>query len=402
MKQRALSLATTAVAVVLSAAASAQTVVKIGILNDRSSVYSDAGGVGSEVGARLAAEDFMAANPKVKVEFVAADHQNKPDIAAGIARRWFDTEGVDIIIDVPNTAAALAVGQIAQDKDKLFIDVGAASSDLTGQKCLPNMMHWAFDTWSMANGIVNTLVKQGNDSWFFITADYTFGHALERDASGFVKSSGGTVVGSVRHPFPANDFSSFIVQAQGSKAKVIGLANSGGDTVNLMKQASEFGMKDSGQKLAPLILTVPDIDAIGLDVAEGSVTVEGYYWDRDDVSRAFSKRFAERFKNRVPNMVQAGNYSAVMHYLKSVAAAGSKDTKTVIAAMKATPTEDIVFGKGRVRSDGRHIHDMHVFQVKKPSESKSKWDMYRYLSTIPAEQAFRPVSDGGCPTAKGS
>jgi branched-chain amino acid transport system substrate-binding protein len=372
--------------------------IKIGVLNDMSGLYSDLSGQGSVAAARMAVEDFGAAAKGMKVEIVSADHQNKPDVGSNIARTWFDVDKVD----VPTSSVALAVNEIAREKNKVFLVSGAAASDLTGPKCSPNTVHWTYDTWALANGTGKAMVKTGGDTWFFLTADYAFGHALERDTAAAVEANGGKVLGYVRHPFPGTDFSSFLLQAQASKAKVIGLANAGGDTINSVKQAAEFGITQGGQSLAGLLVFITDVHALGLQTAQGLALTEAFYWDQNDATRAFAKRFAPQFKNNMPTMVQAGVYSAVLHYLKAVEALKSDaDGKAVVSKMKELPTDDPLFGKGTVRADGRKIHDMYLFEVKKPSESKGPWDYYKLRATIPAAEAFRPLKDGGCPLVSG-
>jgi branched-chain amino acid transport system substrate-binding protein len=395
------SLTSLAAVLVLTAAAEAQISVKIGVLNDRSGLYADLSGEGSAVAARMAIEDFKASDKGIKAEVIAADHQNKPDVGATLVRRWYDQDGVDVVVDVPTSSVALAVNQVTRDKNKIFINSGAGSSDLTGPACSPNTIHWTYDTWAMANGTGSAMVKQGGDTWYFLTADYAFGHALERDTSDVVKKSGGKVLGAVRHPLSATDFSSFLLSAQSSNAKVIGLANAGGDTVNAIKAAADFGITQGGQNLAGLLIFITDIHALGLEAAQGLVLTESFYWDLNDATRAFSRRFAERHGGNMPTMVHAGVYAGILHYLKSVEALKDKDATKVMAKMKETPTDDPLFGKGQVRADGRKIHDMYLFQVKKPAESKGSWDLYRQLATIPADQAFRPMSEGGCPLVKG-
>src|SRR3954470_14196981 len=375
-------------------------VVKIGVLTDMSSLYSDIGGQGSVVAARLAVEDFGAAKKGMKVEIVSADHQNKADVGSAIARQWYDVDKVDAIFDVPNSGVALAVNQVTRDKGKAFIDTGAASSDLTGKACSPNTVHWLYDTWNLAHGTGSAIVKTGGDTWFFLTSDYAFGHALERDTSEVVKANGGKVLGAVRHPINTQDFSSFLLQAQASKAKVIGLANAGGDTTNSIKQAAEFGIVKGGQSLAGLLVFLTDVHALGLNTAQGLVFTETFYWDMNDQTRAFSKRFAEQDKGIHPTMVHAGVYASVLHYLKAVEALKSDDGTKVVARMKEMPTDDPLFGKGTIRVDGRKIHPAYLVEVKKPSESKGAWDYYKTRATIPAEQAFRPIDQGDCPLVK--
>jgi len=374
--------------------------VKLGVLNDRSGTYADLSGEGSVVAARMAAEDFKAADKGINVEVISADHQNKPDIGSSIARQWYDQDGVDVILDVPTSSVALAVSEITKEKNKIFINSGAGASDLTGKACSPNTVHWTYDTWALANGTGGAMVRAGGDTWFFLTADYAFGHALERDTAAVVEKAGGKVLGSVRHPFPGQDFSSFLLQAQSSGAKVIGLANAGADTTNAIKQAAEFGIVQGGQKLAGLLTFVTDVKALGLSTAQGLVLTEAFYWDQNDGTREFSKRFAEKHGGAMPTMVQAGVYASVLHYLKAVEATKSKDAATVMAKMKETPSDDPLFGKGEVRADGRHIHDMYLFEVKKPEESKGDWDLYKTVATIPAAEAFRPLADGGCSLAE--
>src|SRR5581483_412082 len=349
-----------AVALLLAAAgAQAQIsggVVKIGVLSDMSSLYSDIGGPGSVAAARMAVEDFAPAKHGLKVEIVSADHQNKPDVGSAIARNWYDTEGVDVIVDVPTSSVALAVSQVTKDKNKVFLVSGAASSDLTGKACTPNTIHWTYDTWMLANGTGNAIVKQGGDTWFFITADYAFGHALERDTAEVVKKAGGKVLGAVRHPLNNQDFSSFLLQAQASKAKIIGLANAGGDTINSIKQASEFGIVKGGQNLAGLLVFLSDVHGLGLDKAQGLIFTETFYWDMNPQTRAFAKRMAAANNGKYPTMVQAGVYASILHYLKAVEALKSDDGTKVVAKMKEMPTDDPLFGKGTIRIDGRKIH----------------------------------------------
>jgi branched-chain amino acid transport system substrate-binding protein len=376
-------------------------VIKIGVLNDMSGLYADLTGQGSVVAARMAVEDFGAAAKGMKVEIVSADHQNKPDVGSTIARTWYDTDKVDAIVDVPTSSVALAVNQITREKGKAFLNSGAATSDLTGKACSPNTIHWTYDTWMLANGTGSAIVKTGGDTWFFLTADYAFGHALERDTEAVVLKNGGKVLGKVRHPFPGSDFSSFLLQAQSSKAKVIGLANAGGDTINSIKQAAEFGITKSGQNLAGLLVFLTDVKALGLPIAQGLIFTETYYWDRDDASRAFAKRFsAQAPRNNYPTMIHAGVYSAVLHYLKAIEAIKTDDGTKVIEQMKKMPTDDPLFGKGVVRADGRKIHPAYLVEVKKPEESKGPWDLYKIRATIPADQAFRPLDQGDCPLVK--
>ncbi|MFN3546988.1 MAG: ABC transporter substrate-binding protein [Mesorhizobium sp.] len=379
----------------MAGTAYAQTTIKIGVMNDRSGIYADITGEGSAVAAQMAAEDF-GTDKGITVEVVSADHQNKPDVGSNIARQWYDTENVDVIADVPTSSVALAVNDITREKNKIFLNSGAATSDLTGSKCSPNTVHWTYDTWALANGTGGAMVAAGGKTWFFVTADYAFGHALERDTSAVVKANGGEVLGAVRTPFPGTDFSSFLLQAQSSGAQVIGLANAGGDTINSIKQASEFGITQGGQALAGLLMFVNDVHALGLDVAQGLVLTESFYWDLNDQTREWSARFEER-TGKKPSMIQAGVYGAVTHYLKAVEAVGSKDPEAVMAKMKEMPTDDPLFGQGVVRADGRKVHDMYLFRVKKPEDSQGPWDLYETVATIPADKAFRPLADGGCP-----
>ena len=389
-------------AALIGGAAQAQVSVKIGVMNDMSGLYADLSGPGAVAAARMAVEDFGAEKKGIKVEIVSADHQNKPDVGSNIVRTWIDVDKVDAIVDVPTSSVALAVNDVVRDKNKVFLVSGAASSDLTGPKCSPNTVHWTYDTWALANGNGKAIVKTGGSSWFFITADYAFGHALERDTAAVVEANGGKVVGKVRVPLNTSDFSSFLLQAQGSKAKIIGLANAGGDTINSIKQAAEFGIVKGGQNLAGLLVFISDVHALGLPTAQGLILTEAFYWDRNDESRAFAKRFAPQYKGNMPTMVQAGVYSAVLHYLKAVEALKSaSDGKAVIAKMKDLPTDDPLFGKGTIRADGRKLHDMYLFEVKKPEESKAPWDYYKLRATIPAAEAFRPLKEGNCPLVSG-
>jgi branched-chain amino acid transport system substrate-binding protein len=385
-----------------SGAAHAQVNVKIGVLSDMSSLYSDIGGPGSVAAAKLAIADFIAKNPNVKVDLISADHQNKPDIGSSIANQWYDVDKVDLIVDVPNSAVALAVSEITRQKNKVFIVSGAATSDLTGSKCNANTVHWTYDTWMLANGTGKALVQTGGNTWFFITADYAFGHALERDTAAAVVASGGKVLGQVRVPLNTNDFSSFLLQAQSSKAKIIGLANAGGDTINSIKQGAEFGIVRGGQKFAGLLVFASDVAALGLPTAQGLTLTETWYWDASDNNRAWAQRWQQERPGKIPTMVQAGVYSGVTHYLKSVAALNSAaDGKAVVDKMKQTETDDPLFGKGTIRADGRKVHDAYLFEVKKPEESKKTGDIYKLLHTIPAAEAFRPLKEGGCPLVSG-
>src|ERR1700691_5131225 len=388
-----------AAATLSAAAAQAQiTNVKIGVLTDMSSLYADDNGAGSIAAVKMAVQDFNPAAHGMKVDIISADHQNKPDIGSNIARQWFDVDGVDVIIDVPNSGVALAVNEVARDKKKVLLISGAAISDLTGPKCSPNTVHWTYDTWMLAHSTAGALVKTGGDTWFFLTSDYAFGHALERDATAVVLANGGKVLGSVSHPLNNQDFSSFLLQAQASKAKIIGLANAGGDTINAIKQGAEFGITSGGQHFAALLFYIADVNAVGLKLAQGLVLTETFYWDTNDGTRAWAKRWQVARPGSFPNMNQAGVYAATLHYLKAVAALKSAaDGKAVVAKMKDMPTDDPLFGKGYIRADGRKIHPAYLFEVKTPEESKYPGDDYKLRATIPAEEAFRPMKDEHCP-----
>ncbi|MGY2488361.1 ABC transporter substrate-binding protein [Cupriavidus sp. CP313] len=373
-------------------------VVRIGVLNDQTGVYAGLAGPGSVWAAKKAVQDFAPEKHGLKVEIVAADHQNKPDVGASIARRWFDMDKVDAIVDVPTSSVILAVNQVVKERNKVMIVTGGGTSDLTGKACTPNAIHWAYDTWALANGTGKAVVKSGGKSWFFVTADYAFGHSLERDTEAVVVKNGGKVLGKVRHPFPGNDFSSYLLQAQASKAQVVGLANAGGDTIGAVKQAAEFGVTAGGQKLAGLLVFSSDVQALGLKAAQGLLLSETWYWDMTDENRKFGKEFAAANNGKFPTMAQAGTYSAVIHYLKAVAAMKADgDGAAVVAKMKAMPTDDKLFGKGSIREDGRKIHPLYLFEVKKPSESKYAGDFYKLIASIPANEAFRPMEEGGCP-----
>lgn len=369
--------------------------VKIGVLNDQSGVYADFGGKWSVEAAKMAVEDFGGKVLNVPIELVNADHQNKPDVASNIARQWYDVDKVDTIVELTTSSVALAVQQLSKEKKKIDIVTGAATSDLTGKACSPYGFHWAYDTRSLAVGTGGALVEKGGDTWFFITADYAFGHSLEAETSRYVQSRGGKVLGSVRHPLSAPDFSSFLLQAQGSKAKVIGLANAGLDTSNSIKQAAEFGIVQGGQRLAALLFTLAEVHGLGLQAAQGLVLTEGFYWDLDDQNRAFAKRFMER-TGRMPNMIHAGTYSAVSQYLKAVQAAGTDETEAVTKKLHEMPVEDFFAKKGKVLPNGRMVHDMYLFEVKKPGESKGPYDYYKHLSTIPGDAAFASLQESGC------
>jgi len=374
--------------------------IKLGVLTDMSGFASDSTGQGSLVAAQLAAEDFAKELPGVTIEVVHADHQNKPDIGAAAARRWLDQEQVNAVLDVPFSSVALAVNEVVRNSKAVFIASGPGTTELTGPKCSPNTVHWTYDTWALANGTARAVTEGGGKSWYFLTADYAFGHALENDASAVVKSLGGTVVGTVRHPPNAADFSSYLLQAQGSGAKIIGLANAVGDTIGSVKQATEFGILSGGQRLAALLMQLTDVHAVGLKEAQGLYLTEAFYWDLNAGTRAFADRFAAKMNGRRPTGNQAGVYAGALHYLKAVKAAGTADGAAVAAKMKELPTDDPLFGKGTVRADGRAVHDMLFFEVKKPDESKGAWDYYKLVRTIPAAEAFRPLDQGNCPLAK--
>jgi branched-chain amino acid transport system substrate-binding protein len=386
-------------AALASSALAQQAPLKIGVLTDFSSVYSDIGGKGNVEATKMAIEDFGGQMFGKPIEMVSADVLNKPDIAASIARRWWESEGVDMIIDLPTSATALAVMELSKQYEKIMIVTDAASSDITGKSCSPYTAHWTYDTYSNAHTVGSAIVKNGGDSWFFITADYVFGHSIERDTGDVVRAAGGKVLGSAKHPLNTADFSSFILQAQASKAKIIGLANGGGDTINAIKQAGEFGVVAGGQNLAAIVMFISDVHSLGLKLAQGLIITEAYYWDLDDETRAFGKKFFARM-NRMPTMNQASTYSATLHYLKSVQAAGTRDTKPVIDKMRSTPVHDAFTKNGILREDGRMVHSMFLFEVKKPDESKAPWDYYKVLAEVPADQAFRPLKDGGCPLVK--
>jgi branched-chain amino acid transport system substrate-binding protein len=387
-----------ALVALVGTAAHAQTVnVKIGVMSDMSGLYADLGGPGSVAAAKLAIEDFNPAAHGMNVEMVTGDMLNKPDVGANLARQWYDS-GVDMIVDVPNSGVALAVNEVAREKNKALLLSGPASSDLTGAKCSPDTVHWTYDTWMLANGTGKALVKTGGDTWFFVTADYAFGHALERDTTAVVQANGGKVLGSVNVPLNTQDFSSYLLQAQASKAKIIGLANAGGDTINSIKQGAEFGITAGGQHFAGLLVFISDVNSLGLKTAQGLVLTATWYWDMNDANRAWTKRWQAQIPGKFPTMVQAGVYSATLHYLKAVAALkSSSDGKAVVAKMKEMPTDDPLFGKGSVRADGRKIHPAYLFEVKKPEESKYPGDYYALRATIPAEEAFRPIKDDNCP-----
>jgi len=387
-----------AACVALSAAPACAQGVKIGILNDQSGVYADYGGKWSLEAAKMAVEEFGGEVLGQKIEIISADHQNKPDIGVSIARKWYDVDGVDMITELTTSSVALAVNELSKEKKKIDIVVGAATSRITGDACQPYGFHWAYDTHALAVGTGGALVEAGGDSWYFITVDYAFGYALEQDTSEIVKAKGGKVLGSVRYPLNASDFSSFLLQAQSSKAKIVGLANAGLDTSNSIKQAAEFGIVAGGQKLAALLFTLAEVHGLGLQAAQGLVLTEAFYWDRDDRSRAFAEKFFKR-TNRMPNMIQAGTYSATLSYLKAVKAAGTKDTEAVARKLKELPVDD-AFAKGQVLANGRFVHDLYLFEVKKPAESKKPWDYYKLIATVAGDKAFPTAAESGCPLTK--
>lgn len=372
--------------------------IKLGVLNDRSGIGADLGGNGSVIAARMAAEDFQKDHPGVKIEVVAADHQNKPDIGAATARRWYDEEGVDAILDVQTSSVALAISAMTKDANRVFIGSGPGTTELTGKACSPNTVHWTYDTWALANGTGSALVQEGNKSWFFITSDYSFGHALEADTSAVVVDGGGEVLGRVLHPLGATDYSAYILQAQASGAQVIGMATSSGDLVNLIKQSAEFGVTQQGQDLAALLMFISDVHSLGLETVQGLKLASPFYWNMDDQTRQWSERFADLNSGTMPTMVHAGVYAGAMHYLEAVTELGdAEDGAAVVAKMKELPTDDPLFGKGQIREDGRKIHPVYLFRVKSPDESIEPWDYYDLVATIPAEQAFRPLAESDCP-----
>jgi len=376
-------------------------VVKLGVLTDMTSLYADINGPGAVVAVRMAVEDYGGKVRGKPIEVVSADTQNKPDIGLTVGGKWFDADGVDVILGASASSVSLAIQTLAGDKNKVFLAPDPASSDITGKACNANTIQWVYDTVALANGTGSAVVKAGGDSWYFLTADYAFGYALERDVSAVVTAAGGKILGSVRHPLNTSDFSSFILQAQGSGAKIVGLANAGGDTINSLKQAAEFGVVQGGQKLAGLLVFISDVHSLGLQTAQGLQLTEAFYWDMNDETRAWSKRWGDRMNGRRPTGIQAGFYSATMHYLKAVEALGTDQPgDTVVAKMKELPTDDPLFGKGHIRVDGRKMHDMYLFEVKKPSESKGPWDYYKLVETIPADKAFRPLDKGGCKLVK--
>jgi branched-chain amino acid transport system substrate-binding protein len=383
-------------------AASAQIsddVVKLGVLTDMSSLYADATGKGSVAAVEMAVADYGGKVAGKPIEVIAADHQNKPDVGVNIARNWYDNEKVDAIMDVPTSSVALPISALTREKNRININSGGGSSDLTGTACSPNTVHWTYDTYALASVAGKAMVKRGEDTWFFVTADYAFGQALERDAANVVKENGGKVLGDVRHPLNSSDFSSYLLQAQASKAKVVALANAGGDTTNALKQASEFGLTQGGQKMIALLQEITDTHSLGIKATQGLIVTDAFYWDMDDQTRAFSKRFYDKV-GHMPTMIQAGLYSATMHYLKAIEAIGTDDAPKVMAQMRATPIHDFFAHDGKIRIDGRMVHEMHLFEVKKPEESKGEWDLYNLIATVPGDEAFRPLDKGGCPLVK--
>jgi branched-chain amino acid transport system substrate-binding protein len=403
--KRLLTMLTVTTALVSAGSALAQTMdknVKIGSLGDMASLYADIGGQGSVVAAQMAVEDSGLLKEGWKIEVISADHQNKPDVGANIARQWIDVDKVDAFVDMASSGVGLAVANVAKEKNVVNLNSGSATSDLTNSACNANTIHWAYDTYMLANGTGKAIVKGGGDTWFFLTADYAFGHALARDTAAVVTANGGKVVGEVAHPLNTSDFSSFLLQAQASKAKIIGLANAGGDTTNSIKQAAEFGIVSGGQKLAGLLLFVTDVNALGLNVTQGLNFTTTFYWDMNDDTRAFTKRFNERYKKSPPTMPMAGVYSSVVHYLKALKELGGNphDGRAVIAKMKAMPTDDTLFGKGTIQPNGRKLHPAYLVEVKKPAESKYPWDYLKIVSTIPADQAFTPLDKSTCSLLK--
>ncbi|MFC0241288.1 ABC transporter substrate-binding protein [Rhodopseudomonas telluris] len=394
-----------ATACLLSSTASAEisgNVVRVGVLNDISGIFQDTNGLGSVEAARMAAEDFAGGGKDIKVEIVYADHQNKADVGNAIARRWLDNEGVDAIVDVPNSSVGLSINSLVRGTKMTFLASSTASSDLTGKACSPNTIQWVNDTWATGNTTAAAMIERGGKDWYFITVDYALGKGIEAEASKYIEAHGGKVIGSSKHPLGTSDFASFLLQAQTSKAGVIGLANAGGDTINTVKQAAEFGIHQSGQKLVAFLLFINDIHGMGLKVAQGLQLMEAFYWDANDDTRAFAKRFAQRpgMNGKMPSGNQAGVYASTLAYLNAVAATGSDDAKEVVPQMKKFSGKDKLFGDVTIRQDGRVVHPMYLFEVKKPEESKYPYDYYRLVSTIPAEKAFRPLAEGGCELVK--
>jgi branched-chain amino acid transport system substrate-binding protein len=375
-------------------------IVRIGVLTDISGPYADFAGPGSVLAARMAAEDHGGRALGKPVEVIGGDHQNKPDVGGALARRWVDTERVDMIVDMPNSAVALAVQQVGRERNRIIINASAASTELTGRQCSPVGFHWVSDSYALSSGTTRAVMGQGGRSWYLLTVDYEGGYALERGVEAVVNAEGGRVLGRARHPLNTPDFSSFLLQAQASRAQVVALSNAGTDTINAIKQAGEFGLTRQGQRLVGMFVNINDVKALGLATAQGVVATEAWYWDRDEESRAFASRFAERNRGTVPSQYQAGVYSAVRHYLKAIEAAGTDEAMVVAAKMRELPVNDMFTRNGRVREDGRHVHDLYLVEVKRPEESKGPWDLYRILSTIPADQAFRPLAEGGCPLVR--
>jgi len=403
--KKLLSMLTLTTALVAAGSVSAQTTdknVKIGSLGDMSSLYADIGGQGSVVAAQMAVDDSGLLKEGWKIEVISADHQNKPDVGANIARQWIDVDKVDAFVDLASSGVGLAVANVAKEKNVVNLNSGSATSDLTNSACNANTIHWVYDTYMLANGTGKAIVKSGGDTWFFLTADYAFGHALERDTAAVVTANGGKVLGEVAHPLNTSDFSSYLLQAQASKAKVIGLANAGGDTTNSIKQAAEFGIVSGGQKLAGLLLFITDINSLGLNVTQGLQFTETFYWDMNDGTRAFTKRFNEKYKKSPPTSPMAGVYSSTLHYLKALKELGGNphDGRAVVAKMKSMPTDDPLFGKGTIQPNGRKLHPAYLFEVKKPSESKYPWDYYKTIATIPANEAFTPLDKSTCSLLK--
>jgi len=403
MKNSKLMAFTSALALISGAALADDKVVKIGVLSDMSSLYSDIGGPNAVLATQMAVEDSGLKAKGWTIEIVSADHQNKPDVGTAVARQWLDVDHVDMINDLPSSGVALAVSAVVREKNAVFLNSGSATSELTNKQCSPNTIHWTYDTYMLATGTGKAVTKAGGDSWYFITADYAFGKQLEADTSAVITANGGKVLGAARAPLNTADFSSFLLQAQASKAKIVGLANAGADTVNSIKQAHEFGIVSGGQQLAALLLFLTDVHALGLEVAQGLTFTSSFYWDMNDSTRAWAKKYQERSKGHsMPAMTHAGDYSATLHYLKALEALGGNphDGAKVVAKMKEMPTDDPLFGKGTVRIDGRKMHPVYLVQAKKPSESKGEWDLYNILATIPAEDAFRPLDKSDCPLVK--
>ena len=402
MTLRKLALATTAALAILGAASVAQAddkVLRVGIITDMSGQYADGNGPGSVIAAQMAADEIGGTVAGRKIEIISGDHQNKPDIGTGVVREWIDNRGVDVVAEGVNSAVALAIQNLTREKKKIFLISGSGSSDLTGKQCSPTSIQWTYDTYASSNATAKAVVKRGGDTWFFLTADYAFGQALERDASRAVVAAGGKVLGSVRHPFNAPDFSSFLLQAQGSGAKILGMANAGADFRNTILQADEFQTRASGLQLVALQVTITDVPALGLDHAHDLLFTDSFYWDRTPETRAFGEAFFKKH-DAMPTAYQAGVNSALRHYFKAVAATNSTDTETVMAWMRAHPVDDFFSHGGIVRADGRMVHDMYLMRIKKPEESKGKWDLYEYLATVPGDEAFRPMAEGGCPYVK--